>query len=187
MNVLWLVKRTSKRNFKKGIIYAIMLLITLIISFIFFDMIDNPFLGGNDQVISNNINGEIILPISKILPFIVIILSWIMIFYASNYFLNSQIEPFTLLLLSGGNMIEVAKYVLYQITVIFIIVIPLSLILGTYILKKIYTIMFLYLNIDGIYTVPVKTYINLLISLIPILISIYIVFDFHIEILCKYC
>lgn len=105
-------------------------------------MIDNPFLGGNDQVISNNINGEIILPISKILPFIVIILSWIMIFYASNYFLNSQIEPFTLLLLSGGNMIEVAKYVLYQITVIFIIVIPLSLILGTYILKKIYTIMF---------------------------------------------
>ena len=131
-------------------------------------MIDNPFLGGNDQVISNNINGEIILPISKILPFIVIILSWIMIFYASNYFLNSQIEPFTLLLLSGGNMIEVAKYVLYQITVIFIIVIPLSLILGTYILKKIYTIMFLYLNIDGIYTVPVKTYINLLISLIPI-------------------
>ena len=74
MNVLWLVKRTSKRNFKKGIIYAIMLLITLIISFIFFDMIDNPFLGGNDQVISNNINGEIILPISKILPFIVIIL-----------------------------------------------------------------------------------------------------------------
>ena len=98
-----------------------MLLITLIISFIFFDMIDNPFLGGNDQVISNNINGEIILPISKILPFIVIILSWIMIFYASNYFLNSQIEPFTLLLLSGGNMIEVAKYVLYQITVIFII------------------------------------------------------------------
>ena len=85
-----------------------------------------------------------------------------MIFYASNYFLNSQIEPFTLLLLSGGNMIEVAKYVLYQITVIFIIVIPLSLILGTYILKKIYTIMFLYLNIDGIYTVPVKTYINLL-------------------------
>ena len=36
MNVLWLVKRTSKRNFKKGIIYAIMLLITLIISFIFF-------------------------------------------------------------------------------------------------------------------------------------------------------
>ena len=174
MNVLWLVKRTSKRNFKKGIIYAIMPLITLIISFIFFDMIDNPSLGGNDQVISNNINGEIILPISKILPFIVIILSWIMIFYASNYFLNSQIEPFTLLLLSGGNMIEVAKYVLYQITVIFIIVIPLSLILGTYILKKIYTIMFLYLNIDGIYTVPVKTYISLLISLIPILISIYI-------------
>ena len=54
----------------------------------------------------------------------------------------------------------------------FIGIVPVALLLGTGILKLIYMFMFSYLGIDVVYKIPITTYINVLLSLVPILMAI---------------
>ena len=104
MDVFSFAKKMLKREFNKCISYSIVLLVALIISFIFTDFIDNPLLIENDTVIGAGTFREMSIPLSKGLPFIVIALCWVMILYASNYYLSSQTDSFALLLISGGNI-----------------------------------------------------------------------------------
>ena len=172
MDVFSFAKKMLKREFNKCISYSIVLLVALIISFIFTDFIDNPLLIENDPVIGAGTFREMSIPLSKGLPFIVIALCWVMILYASNYYLSSQTDSFALLLISGGNIIDVAKFVLWQVAIMFIGIVPVALLLGTGILKLIYMFMFSYLGIDVVYKIPITTYINVLLSLVPILMAI---------------
>lgn len=172
MDVFSFAKKMMKREFNKCISYSIILLVALIISFIFIDFIDNPLLIENDRVVGAGTFKDMVVPLSKGLPFIVIALCWVMILYASYYYLNNQTDSFALLLISGGNIIDVAKFVLWQVAIMLIGIVPVVLLLGTGILKVIYMFMLYYLGIDVIYKIPVTTYISVILSLVPIIMAI---------------
>ena len=172
MKTLKFAKTMLKREYRKWISYAMILLVSLMISFIFIDFINNPILLENDIVVGGATFKQMEIPLSKGLPFIVISLCYVMILYASNYYLNQQTDSFALLLISGGNFIDVARYVLYQVAILFTFIIPVVLFLAPVILKLIYRLMFSYLKIKTAYQIPITTYINLVFSLIPILMAI---------------
>lgn len=172
MNVFGFIKTTMKKEYHKYISFALILMVALIICFLFTDIINNPLLVGSDKAVGGGTWQEVDVPLSKGLPFIVVFLSWIMIFYASNFFLNNQCDSFALLLLSGGSMFDVAKFVLLEIMFIFIIIVPISLIIGTFLLEQIYVMIFAYLNIGTEISIAPLSYVNILYSLFMILIVI---------------
>lgn len=168
MDVLHFSFKMLKREYRKCVNYSLVVYATLIISFIFGDFIENPLLLENDLVIGGATFIDMTIPLSMALPFIVLLLTWMMILYASNYYLNNQTDSFSLILLSGGSAIDVAKFVLCQITFIFIVNLLLALLTGPFILKIIYKLMFSYLGIDVIYHIPFRTYLFVFYSLVPI-------------------
>lgn len=168
MKVFSFSKKMMIRDFNKCLNYSLVVYASLIISFIFGDFIKNPLLLENDLVIGGATFIDMTIPLSMALPFIVLLLTWIMILYASNFYLNSQTDSFSLILLSGGSAIDVAKYVLWQVAIIFMFNLLIALLTGPFILTLIYKYMFSYLNIDIIYQIPFSTYLFVFYSLIPI-------------------
>ncbi|WP_249030384.1 hypothetical protein [Tannockella kyphosi] len=163
-----------KREYIKSISYSFILLFSLFISFIFIDIIDNPYLVQGDTVSGGASWNQVSVPLSIGLPFLIICICWVMILYASDYYLNKKVKEFALIYISGGTFIDVVLYVACQITVILIITIPLSFLLGTIALNQLYTIMYQYLNINIVYHVPFSTYFGCSFTIIPIIMTIMI-------------
>lgn len=169
MDIFNFSKKMLLRNFNKCINYSLVVYITLIISFVFGDFNKNLLLLENDQVIGGATFIEMTIPLSVALPFIVIVLCWMMLLYASNFYINNQTDSFAIILLSGGSAIDVAKFVLWQVAIIFLGNLIIALLTAPLILKLIYRFMFSYLRIDAVYHIPLDTYLFVLYSLIPIL------------------
>lgn len=161
-----------KREYKKSIGYSIIILLSLVICFIFIDFMNNLKLVDTDQVVGGGTFSDMDVPLSKGLPFIVIGICWIMILYASNYYLNKKRNEFALLYTGGGCWFDIAKYVLSQVLVILFIATPIALLIGTFALQQIYVYMYSYLNIHDAYLIPTTTYLYTIASLIPILMAI---------------
>lgn len=173
MRVYSIALTLLKREYKKNISYGMILLFAILISFIFTHI-------GNDQIL---IDGDvtqgygtwdsIILPLSKGLPFVIVCICWLMILYATNYYLNKKTQEFALLFICGLNSFDIMKYTLFQILIILCIVFPISLILGTITLKYMSLFIYQYLNIlDVDFMISKSTFITTIIAVISIFIWI---------------
>lgn len=175
MNTLNFALSLLKKEYKKNISYGVILILSIVICFIFTDFAGNKNLISTDRVITYAGTWEgADVPLSSALPFIIICICWIMILSVSNYYLNQKNREFALILISGGGQLDVAKYVLYQVAIILCLAIPVALTIATFMLIQIYSFMYDYLDINVTYSIPISTYINTIISLVPIFAAIVI-------------
>lgn len=175
MNILTFALMMLKKQWKESIGYVLVLMLSILVSFIFTDLIDNQLLIDGDLAAGYGTWQSVKVPLSKGLPFIIIFVCWIMILYASQYYFNKKTKEFALLAISGSSSFDISKYSLYQVILILCIDTPIAFLIGTCLLPVIYFYMYRYLNINYIfYQVPISTYLNTLASLIPIVMVIFL-------------
>ena len=170
MNVFKFSFKTFKRTRKESISYSLVLLFSILVSFLFIDIGNNSVLIETDRAVGGAIWEEVSVPLSFALPFIVVVICWLMMIYASTYYFNKKVNEISMILISGGSIMEIVKYMLYQICFNLIYIIPISFLLGTVLLKYIYIQMYSYLNIpQSVVHIDFSSYIITLYSLIPII------------------
>lgn len=162
-----------KREYRKNISLGIILFFTILISFIFTNIGNDPILIDGDITQGYGTWDSIILPLSKGLPFVIICICWLMILYTINYYLNKKTQEFALLFVCGLNSFDIMKYVLLQVSLILCIVFPIALFIGVIVLKFISLSIYQYLNIlDVDFTISKSTYIATIVAVISIFIWI---------------
>lgn len=165
-----------KRNKKNHFIYGLTLLFSIVVCFIFIDFIDNPILIETDQVRGILDPQGFNLPLSKGLPFVIITFTWSMILYASQYYFKQKDQEYSLLIISGMNLVSHIKYALCQIGLILGAVIPLSFITGTLSLFLIKKLIYDYLDIShSIFNIRLSTYITTMYALFMLVLVIIVV------------
>lgn len=128
-----------KRDKKKNITISLVLLFSIIITFIFTNFSYDKNLIAQDVVHGGPIWEEVRVPLSIGLPFVIVCLCWIMIVYSNVYYLNKKNQEFSLLFLSGASSWDIMKYILYQILFIVLLIIPLAYIggmIGTWVVTR---------------------------------------------------
>lgn len=172
MNVFTFALKMLKREYKKSLGFGFILLFSFVVSLVFIDIMDNPLLVAQDVAVGGASWAQVSMPLSKTLPFLIICVCWVMILYASDYYLDKKLKEFSLIYLSGGTFLHVVLYVTIQIMIILLIVIPLSFIFGSICLNCLYAYMYPYLSITETYTIPFETYFGTAFTILPILMTI---------------
>lgn len=80
MNVFKFSFKTFKRTRKESISYSLVLLFSILVSFLFIDIGNNYDLIGNDRAVGGGIWEEFSVPLSLTLPFIVVIICWLYVY-----------------------------------------------------------------------------------------------------------
>ena len=165
-----------KKNIKSHLTYSLSLLFSIVVCFIFINFSDNPVLIQSDRARGILDPEGFNLPLSKGLPFVIIVFSWWMILYASQYYFNQRNNEYSLLMMSGMNLFSLMKYSLIQIEMILIIVIPLSFIIGSGALFIFNKMIYDYLHINhSIFDIPISTYITTIYALFMLVLVIIVV------------
>lgn len=165
-----------KKDLKSHVVYGLTILFSIVVCFTFINFIDNPILIASDRTRGIDHPDGMGIPLSKGLPFIIILFSWFSILYATHYYLNQKNKEFSIMMISGMNLFANMKYTLIQIGFILIVIIPLSFIFGTISLFIINKIIYDYLHIQhSIFDIPISTFITTLYAIMMLVFVIIVV------------
>lgn len=117
-----------KKEYKKSIAYTITLFLTIAVTFLFFNIIDNPYLIENAKsdigLTSDNV------PFSSILSFIIIVFCAFMIIFANNFYISRKTKEIAIMTMSGSSFINITFYLFYQNLVMTLIAFPIGILIG---------------------------------------------------------
>lgn len=149
MGVFSFSLKMLRKEYKKSLIYMLTLLFTISVCFIFFDLMDNQLIIGHEVVKGSAASwAEMSIPISTVLPFLIIMFCCAMIVFANNFYLLGKTKEMAICSMSGSSFIDNTLYLTYQNIAISMIAFPIGLILG-YILSVLsHLVMYYYLNIQ---------------------------------------
>lgn len=117
---------------KNHISLALTMLIVTTVEFMFFELV-------NHSIITQMPNDERVS--MSILTLMVIAFSFFITFYVNSQYIDYKRKELGLLYLSGRNLLDISKYLFIQYLVIFLIVIPLGILLGSLLLPLFYFIL----------------------------------------------
>lgn len=92
---------------------------------------------------SANINDTTSLLIARLVPSMAIFLSFFLTLYMNHFFVDSKIEEFSVILLSGRNLRQISKYIVIQFGTLFVVTAIIGTILGNGLLWGINQILYL--------------------------------------------
>ena len=117
-----------KKESKKSMIYTLTLSLTIAVTFLFYNIIDNQYLLDASQIGKGIQVTDI--PFSSILAFIVIMFCAFMIMFANNFYLSRKLKEIAIMTMSGSGYMSVTMYLFYQNIIMVIIAFPIGLFIG---------------------------------------------------------
>ncbi len=173
MGVFLFSLKMLRKEYKKAIVYAMTLMFTVAVCFIFFDIMSNSLLASNEAVRGGSSWQQMYVPVSTLLAFLVILFCCAMIIFANNYFLAGKRKELAIMSTSGMNFFDLTLYLLYQTLMIVLIVAPLGLIIGYLFSVLTHYIMYTQLSINAsIYAVTKEPFYNTFFSILAMLFAV---------------
>lgn len=173
MGVFLFSLKMLKKEYKKAAVYAMTLMFTVAVCFIFFDIMSNTLLASQEAVKGGNSWQEMYVPISTVLAFLVILFCCAMIIFANNYFLSGKTKELAIMSTSGMNFFDLTLYLLYQTITIVLIVSPLGLLIGYLFSVLTHYIMYTQLSINAsIFVVTLEPFYNTFFSVLAMLFAV---------------
>lgn len=120
--------RMLKKEYKKSMVYTLTLSLTIAVTFLFFNIIDNVYLM-NERHTNASLSG-IDIPFSSTLSFIIIIFCAFMIIFANNFYISRKTKEIAIMTMSGSGFMDTTMYLFYQNLIMTLIAFPLGIGLG---------------------------------------------------------
>ncbi len=136
MNVLNFSLKMLERKYKASLIYGMILLFAITAIFVFSEI------GANTNISIDSSLFGFSLSLSTLMPSFIVFFCLIVVIYATNYYFSYKGKEFSLLYLSGASMTAKIKYIVYQILVIMLLVVPFSIAIGYGIVTLLYQTVF---------------------------------------------
>lgn len=158
-----------KKEYQKSIAYTLTLLLTIAVTYLFFNIIDNPYLVESELsgigVSGNNA------PFSSLLSFIIIIFCAFMIIFANNFYISRKTKEIAIMTMSGSSFINITLYLFYQNFIMTFIAFPLGMGLGILSSLTVNQIIYTYLHYQApLLYIPINAISDTLICIVVILI-----------------
>ena len=96
----------------KTIVYIITMAFTIAVTFLFFNIIDNPYIMDDPNQVS--FQAGVIVPFSTLLAFMVIMFCAAMISFACNFYVSRKTKEIAIMEMSGSGFVKATMYLFYQ-------------------------------------------------------------------------
>lgn len=126
MGTLRFSLKMLKREYQKSLIYTLTLCLTIAVTFLFFNIINNPYLIDK----ATFTGGTFSLPFSSILSFLIILFCGFMIIFANNFYISRKTKEIAIMTISGSDFIGSTLYLFYQNLIMTIIAFPFGIAIG---------------------------------------------------------
>ncbi|MCD7894000.1 MAG: ABC transporter permease [Erysipelotrichaceae bacterium] len=158
-----------KTEYKKSVVYTITLMLTIAVTYIFFNIIDNPYLMEDTQMLQSDAITSAI-PFSTTLAFVIICFCAFMILFANNFYISRKTKEIAIMTMSGASFLKVTAYLFYQNLVMTIIAMPLGILIGIACSIGVNNIIYQYLETTAsIFYIPVEAVSSTIITIIVII------------------
>ena len=114
-----------RKEYKQSLIYTLTLALTIAVTFLFFNIIDNRYLMENSVL-----NDVLTLPFSTTLSFIIILFCAFMIIFANSFYVSRKTKEIAIMTMSGSSFLKITLYLFYQNMVMTVIAFPIGLLIG---------------------------------------------------------
>lgn len=128
MGTLKFAIKMLKKEYKKSLVYTLTLCLTIAVTFLFFNIIDNQYLVTEADISSLQ---QVNIPFSSILSFIIIVFCGFMIIFASHFYISRKTKEIAIMEMSGTSFIGVTLYLFYQNLIMSFIAFPLGILIGS--------------------------------------------------------
>ncbi|MEG0366035.1 MAG: FtsX-like permease family protein [Coprobacillus sp.] len=115
-----------KKEYQKSLIYTLTLCLTISVTFLFFNIIDNPYLFEETTFTKQGLS----LPFSSILSFLVIVFCGFMIIFANNFYISKKTKEIAIMTMSGSSFFGSTLYLFYQNLIMTVIAFPFGIGIG---------------------------------------------------------
>ncbi|MEG0275969.1 MAG: ABC transporter permease [Coprobacillus sp.] len=142
-----------KKEYQKSLIYTLTLCLTIAVTFLFYNIIDNTYLL---EVATFSAQG-LVLPLSTILAFLVIIFCGFMIVFANNFYISRKTKEIAIMTISGASYFGSTLYLFYQNLVMTMIAFPIGI--GVGMISSMIMNQFIYPFVDAVvpfYYIPLN-------------------------------
>lgn len=128
MGTLKFAVNMLKKEYKKSFVYTLTLCLTIAVTFLFFNIIDNKYLVTKVELASSQ---QLTIPFSSTLSFVIIVFCGFMIIFASNFYISRKTKEIAIMEMSGSSFIGATMYLFYQNLIMSLIAFPLGIVLGS--------------------------------------------------------
>lgn len=149
MGTLKLSMTLLKREVRQSMFFFVTLVGAVAISFMFFNILDNPLLKTEQQVTGGAVFQEVSVPPTVFLTILVLTFVSIMVFFTSDFFMSKKASEFAILGMSGSHYLKTTRFLMYQLFVLLVagIVIGLGIGIGATFLAN--AIIYQYMGINA--------------------------------------
>lgn len=128
MGILKFAIHMLKKEYKKSFVYTLTLCLTIAITFLFFNIIDNKYLVTKAELGSSY---QIAIPFSSTLSFVIIVFCGFMIIFANNFYISRKTKEIAIMEMSGSRFIDITMYLFYQNLIMSFIAFPCGILIGS--------------------------------------------------------
>lgn len=107
-----------KREYRQSLFFLATLIGAVAISFMFFNLLENPLLKTNEQTTSGTTLAQISIPPTTLLLILVLTFVSIMVFFTSDFFMTKKSSAFAILGMSGSHYVKTTWFLMYQLFVL---------------------------------------------------------------------
>lgn len=138
-----------RKEADRSLAYILTLMMTVMVSFVFFNIINNQELASRTVARGGMSFQEVTMPISSIIAFLVILFCCFMVGILNSLYLSYKTTQIGVMGISGSSMMKTVFYLFIQLLVMSLIALPLGILLGSLIANGVNAIMCDYLNLQA--------------------------------------
>lgn len=157
-----------KKEYKKSMVYTLTLALVTTVTFLFFDIIDNPHLMDSPQQIAQWFYTQ--MPFSTMLSFLIIVFCAFMIVFANNFYISRKTNEIAIMTISGSTFLHITLYLVYQNIVMTIIAFLIGLALGSGLSMCVNQLIYSYVHYQGpFFYLPLNAVFDTIVCILAIL------------------
>lgn len=169
MGTLKFAVNMLKKEYKKSFVYTLTLCLTIAVTFLFFNIIDNKYLVTNVELASSQ---QLTIPFSSTLSFVIIVFCGFMIIFASNFYISRKTKEIAIMEMSGSSFIGATMYLFYQNLIMSLIAFPLGIVLGSGISMFVNQLIYQYLSYQvPFFYIPYTAILDTVICIVVIIVA----------------
>lgn len=157
-----------KKEYKKSVVYTLTLGLTISITLLFFNIINNPHLMDSPQQIVTWYLTE--MPFSTMLSFLIIVFCAFMIMFANNFYVSRKTKEIAIMTMSGSSFLKITSYLFYQNIVLTMIAFIIGIVFGSGFSMCVNQLIYSYIGYNGtFFYIPMSAIFDTIICVVSIL------------------
>jgi len=149
MGIIKFALKMLVKDKRKSIAFTMTMFFTVVTAFIFFNIINNPYLSDNTASTGGASFDEVSVPLATLISFGIILFSCFMLANANSLYLSHKTDDIAVMEAGGATFTSTAFYLVVQTTIMSVIASIPGIIVGTFAARYANSVMYHYLNINA--------------------------------------